>query len=173
MKNLVNYIKESYEKTTLSNVKVVFDVLPEEFYLNAPETYSESDVQIYLGDSLLKNLPSENKKYQNLLGKNKDYISDAYFEYDKFEHIKDFEDEVNLTWDSYYDDKVDEKSLNTFKITGLKYTILFDEFEVLDKNNDDIKNVLDEIFTKLDSSSINKYPVEIKYNSELLEFEES
>ena len=173
MKNLVNYIKESYEKTTLSNVKVVFDVIPEEFYLNAPETYSESDIQIYLGDSLLKNLPSENKKYQNLLGKNKDYISDAYFEYDKFEHIKDFEDEVNLTWDSYYDDKVDEKSLNTFKITGLKYIILFDEFEILNKNDDKNKNVLNEIFTKLDSSSINKYPVEIKYNPDLLEFEES
>lgn len=173
MKNLVNYIKESYEKTTLSNVKVVFDVIPEEFYLNAPETYSESDIQIYLGDSLLKNLPSENKKYQNLLGKNKDYISDAYFEYDKFEHIKDFEDEVNLTWDSYYDDKVDEKSLNTFKITGLKYIILFDEFEILNKNDDENKNILNEIFTKLDSSSINKYPVEIKYNPDLLEFEES
>ena len=66
MKSLKDFINEGYEKKTVQNVKVVFDILPEEFYLNAPSKYSESDIQIYIGDVLLKELPSENKKYQNL-----------------------------------------------------------------------------------------------------------
>lgn len=174
MKSLLQHIKESYEKTTLDNVKVVFDILPEVFTLTAPETYSESDIQIYLGDVLLKELPSENDKYKNLLGKNIENISDAYFDYDKFEHSEDdYEDEqINLKWDSYYDEKNNDTQRNMFKLTNLKYIILFDEFEILNKNDDENEKILNEIFTKLDSSNINKYPVTIKYNPELLEFSE-
>ena len=142
MKNLVNYIKESYEKIHLTNVKAVFDINPEVFTLTGPEIYSESDIQIYLGDVLLKELPSENTKYQNLLGKNKDYINDAYFEYEKFEHSSDtYEDEqINLKWDAYYDERVKDEKIDMFKLTKLKYIILFDEFELLDKNDDEPKN---------------------------------
>ena len=174
MKSLIEYIKEEYQQIIVRNVKVVFDVLPKVFTLTAPETYSESDIQIYIGDVLLKELPSENKKYQYLLGKNIDNISDAYFEYEKFEHSSDdYEDEqINLKWDSYYDDKSKDTKNNMFKLTNLKYIILFDEFEILNKNQDDNKNILNKIFTKLDSSDINKYPVTIKYNSDLLEFDE-
>lgn len=173
MKSLKDFINEGYEKKTVQNVKVVFDILPEEFYLNAPSKYSESDIQIYIGDVLLKELPSENKKYQNLLGKNKQNINDAYFEYEKFEHLNEETSDIepNLVWDSYYDDKVKEEDLNYFKLTNLKYIIMFDEFELLD-DSDDTNKVLDEIFRKFDSSNINKYPVEIKYNPELLEFTE-
>ena len=176
MKSLVQFINEEYNKKIVQNVKVIFDVEPEEFYINAPTTYSESDIQIYLGDVLLKELPSENRKYQNLLGKNIKNINDAYFEYEKFEHIQDSDiEDFNLDWDKYYDEKVKEEDLDVFKIIKLKYIILFDEFELLDNNltdEDDIRKTLNEIFHKLDSSNINKYPIEIKYNEESLEFSE-
>lgn len=172
MKNLINYIKESYSTITLYDVKVVFDVLPKEFYLSAPESYSESDIQIYLGDILLSKLPSENDKYSHLLGKNKDNISDAYFEYEKFEHINDYDKDVNLEWDSYYDERLKDDKLNTFKLTNLKYIILFNEFDIKDDNKDDIKETMNTIFKAFDSSNINKYPVEIQYNSDLLEYTE-
>lgn len=176
MKSLKQYITEEYEQKSISNVKVIFDVKPEEFYIKAPTTYSESDVQIYIGDVLLKELPSENRKYKNLLGKNLENINDAYFEYEKFEHMQDSDiDEFNLDWDKYYDEKVKEEDLDVFKITKLKYIILFDEFELLDKSlndSDDIKKTLDEIFHKLDSSNINKYPIDIEYNEDELEFSE-
>ena len=42
------------------------------------------------------------------------------------------------------------------------------KFELLDKNDDEPKNVLNEVLSKLDSSEINKYPVSLKYNSEYL-----
>lgn len=173
MKNLVQFIKEELKSKVVENVKVVFDVLPEQFYLTAPEGYSESDIQIYLGDIIMTELPSENDKYANLLGKNANNISDAYFEYDKFEHINDYNADVNLEWDSHYDEKVKDEDLNTFKLTKLKYIILFDEFELKDSDFDgNIKELLNQIFNKFDSSSINKYPAEIKYNPDLLEFDE-
>ena len=175
MKSLVQYIKEEYESKTISNVKAVFTVSPEEFYINAPTTYSESDLQIYLVDRLLPELPSENKKYSNLLGKNVQNISDSYFEYDKFEHLTEDKDiELNLEWDDEYDStKNKEESLDTYKFTNLKYIIMFDEFELLteDTNEEAIKKTIDEIFLKLDSSNINKYPIDIKYNSDLTEYE--
>ena len=174
MKNLVNYLKESYENITLTNVKAVFNITPKVFTLTGPENYSESDIQIYLGDVLLKELPSENKKYQNLLGKNIDFINDAYFEYDKFEHSSDtYEDEqINLKWDSYYDEKVKDKNIDMFKLINLKYIILFEEFELLDKNDDEAQSILNKVLSKLDSSEINKYPVHIEYNPEETTFDE-
>lgn len=170
MKDIVQYIKEGYDTYLVENLKVVFDVLPEEFFINAPNKYSESDIQIYLGDSLLEYLPADDLNHKNLLGKNYNNIADSYFEYDKFEHLQDSDiDDFNLEWDSEYDDKVKEDELDIFKLTGLKYIILFDEFELKDDKND-INEILDKIFSKYDSSNINEYPIEIKYNPELLEY---
>ena len=177
MKSLVQYIKEGYENKVISNVKAVFTVSPEDFYINAPSTYSESDLQIYLVDRLLPELPSENQKYSNLLGKNVKNISDSYFEYDKFEHLTDKEDiELNLEWDDEYDSSKssDEKELDIYKFENLKYVIMFDEFEYLEEEDDnDVRSIIDKIFLKLDSSNINKYPIEIKYSSDLTEYEEA
>lgn len=173
MKDLTQYLKEELESKTIKNVKVIFDVLPNSLTITAPQTYSESDIQIYLGDVLYKELPAENDECKKLLGKNVDNINDAYFEYGKFEHIDEEydEDKVDLKWDPYYDDKVKEDiNIDAFKLHDLKYIILFDEFEIYD-NSDDYNYVLNSIFTKFDSSSINKYPVTIKYNSKLLEFD--
>ena len=65
MKKLYDFIQEAYEDKLITNVKVVFTVSPDEFYLTAHSTYSESDLQIYLIDRLLPDLPSENRKYSN------------------------------------------------------------------------------------------------------------
>lgn len=171
MKNLTQYIKEAYDKFSVNDLKVVFDILPEIYTLTAPETYSESDLQIYLSDAILSKLPSEDEKYQKLFGKNINNINDAYFEYDKFEHSSDtYEDEqINLKWDKHYDENKKDEKLNMFKLTKLKYIILFDSFELLD-NSDDVDKTLNEIFSKMDSSDINDYPVTIKYNPDELEY---
>lgn len=174
MKKLSDFIKESYEDKFITNVKVVFNVSPEEFYINAPETYSESDIQIYLIDRLLPELPSEDRKYSKLLGKNDKNISDSYFEYDKFEHFSkdDSTDvELNLEWEKEYDENNDEV-LDIFKFTKLKYIITFDEFEYKDDDNSNDEDTINKIFSKFDSSNINKYPVEIKFEPSLLEYDE-
>jgi hypothetical protein len=84
MKNLVNYIKESYETYRLNNVTVKYDVHPEEFIIEAPETFQESDIQQYLDDKLLEELPSNIKYSEKFFGKNNDNIYDIYFEYRHF-----------------------------------------------------------------------------------------
>jgi hypothetical protein len=172
MKNITKYLKEELESKVLKNVKVVFDIPQNPFTLTAPNTYSESDIQIYLGDALYKELPAENDECKKLLGKNVENINDAYFEYSKFEHSDDdYEDEqINLKWDPYYDDKA-PKEINMYKLSDFKYIILFDEFEIRE-NSDDYKYVLNSIFQKFDSSSINEYPITIKFNPKLLEFSE-
>ena len=73
-----------------------------------------------------------------------------YFEYDKFEHSDDdYEDkQINLKWDSYHDEKANDTKRNMFKLTNLKDIILFDEFELLDKTDDDPKKVLDEVLSR-------------------------
>ena len=65
MKSLKQFIKEEYEANKVENLKLVFNVKPEEFYLNAPETYSESDIQLYMDDLWLNDLPS-NEKYTRI-----------------------------------------------------------------------------------------------------------
>lgn len=175
MKKLYDFIQEAYEDKLITNVKVVFIVSPDEFYLTAPSTYSESDLQIYLIDRLLPDLPSENRKYSNLLGKNERNISDSYFEYEKFEHFSQDEEpdvELNLEWDDEYDENHKDDSLDVFKLINLKYIITFDEFEFKDEEGSDIETTINQIFSKFDSSNINKYPIEIKYDSSLIEYDE-
>ena len=97
-------------------------------------------------------LPSEDRKYSKLLGKNDNNISDSYFEYEKFEHFpkensKDIE--LNIEWEKEYDENNDE-SLDIFKLTKLKYIITFDEFEYKDEENSNSEDTINQIFSKFD-----------------------
>ena len=49
---------------------------PEEFIIEAPENYQESDIQQYLDDKLLPELPSNIKYSEQFFGKNNDNIYD-------------------------------------------------------------------------------------------------
>lgn len=175
MKSLVQYIKEEYENKIILNLKAVFKVSPDNFYISAPSTYSESDLQIYLVDRLLPDLPSENQKYNYLLGKNVKNISDSYFEYDKFEHLTEKDDiKLDLEWDDEYDNSNSstEKEIDIYKFEHLRYIIMFDEFEYLDDpDSSSVQSTIDKIFLKLDSSNINNYPIKIKYSSELTKYD--
>ena len=59
MKSILQYIKEGFEETQLSNIKVTYNVEPETIVFQVPSSYSESDFQIYLGDRFYKNLPGD------------------------------------------------------------------------------------------------------------------
>jgi hypothetical protein len=126
MKKLINYIKESYESYRLNNVTVKYNVKPSDFIIEAPENYQESDIQQYLDDKLLINLPSGVDYSEKFFGKNYESISDAYFEYKTFEHLQNKPSgSIDLKWDSRYLDSVKDTTLNYFKLTNLKYIIVF------------------------------------------------
>ena len=134
MKTLVQYILEQFENSKineavdiyrLTEVIATFFVQPNEIVLQAPETYSESDIQIYIGDKWLNDLPSGQDYAKKLFGVNADSINDAYFEYDTFEHI-DLEPKEYIEWESKYDSKTsnnDDVKLDYFRLKNVKYII--------------------------------------------------
>ena len=171
MRTLKEFIFERFDLTKLENVKITYDIYPEELYIEAPENYSESDMQIYLGDKFLDNLPSGKSNSTRLFGKNAQYIDDAYFEYDKFEHMKDSDKDVDIAWDKQYDTSKAEKKTDTFKVTKMRYVILFSDFEIYVENEDKIDETIEKIFRATDSDKVNDFNIKITYNPELTEYD--
>lgn len=175
MKSLIEFINESYKLYRLNKVIVKYNVIPENFIIQAPETYQETDIHQYIDDKLLIELPSGIDYAEQFFGKNHDNIMDVYFEYDGFEHIskeKEKDYSYNLEWDSNYNktNTNDEIELDLFKLKNLKYVIIFDRFDILNGNDDNIKKVLEEIFNATVSNNENKYPIEITLDDKNIEY---
>jgi hypothetical protein len=178
MKDIKNYIlehkiNEAVDAYRLNEVEVTYLVQPEELILQAPETYQESDVQQYMDDMWLNELPSGQDYSEKFFGVNNDSISDVHFEYDTFEHI-DVEPKEYIEWNSKFDLKKtndDEVKLDYFKIKNLKYIIDFDRFDLVDVDDDTVEEKLIDIFTAAESNDANKdYPIEIKFDKDSLEY---
>ena len=174
MRGIREFIFERFDQKHLENVKVSYDILPEIIYIEAPLNYSESDLQIYINDVASNNMPSSPENAKRLFGKNSGYIDDAYFEYDKFEHLNDSNTDnikINIKWDKQYDEKKTEKDLSIFKITNMKYVILFSDFDIYCETDDQIHETIDKIFKATDNDKVNDFEYSIKYNSEATEFD--
>ena len=171
MKYIVQFIKEAVEAYRLNEVEVTYNVQPEEIILQAPETFQESDIQQYMDDMWLNQLPSSQDYSEQFFGKNNDSISDAHFEYDTFEHI-DVEPKEYIEWNSKYDVKKtkDDVKLDYFKIKNLKYMIEFDRFDMVDVTDDNVEEKLKEIFRTAESNKENEYPIEIQFDEDNLEY---
>ena len=171
MKTLKNYIYESVEAYRLNYVKAEYDVQPTEIILQAPETFQESDIQQYMDDRWLNQLPSGQDYSENFFGSNFENIIDVHFEYDTFEHI-DVEPKEYIEWDSKYDVKKtkDDVKLDYFKIKNLVYIIEFDRFDMVDTTDDTVDDQLKDIFNAAESNDANEYPIEIKFDEDNLEY---
>lgn len=172
MKSIIKYIREAVEAYRLNEVEATYLVQPEEIILQAPETFQESDIQQYMDDMWLNQLPSSQDYSEKFFGKNNDNISDAHFEYDTFEHI-DVEPKDYIEWNSKYDIKKsnDDIKLDYFKIKNLKYIINFDRFDMIDVTDDTVEDKLKDLFKATESNDANKdYPIEIKYDEDSLEY---
>ena len=171
MKSLQQFIIEAVDIYRLTEVVATYFVQPNEIMLQAPETYSESDIQIYLDDKWLSDLPSNEKYSEDFFGVNKDSISDAHFEYDGFEHLEN-EPATYIEWDSKYDSKTsnEDVKLEYFKIKNLKYIITFDRFDMTNTDDDNVQEKLIEIFKASESNDANKYAIEIKFDENSLKY---
>ena len=171
MKSFTQFIKEAVEAYRLNEVEVTYNVQPEEIILQAPETFQESDIQQYMDDMWLNQLPSGQDYSEQFFGKNNDNISDAHFEYDTFEHI-DVEPKEFIEWDPKFDVKKskDDVKLEYFKIKNLKYIITFDRFDMVDVTDDTVEDHLKELFKTTESNDDNEYPIEIQFDEDSLEF---
>lgn len=172
MKQLSQYILEAYEVFRLNTVTAKYNCNPEDLYIQAPETYQESDVQQYIDDKLINELPAGPNYAEKFFGKNAKNIVDVYFEYDGFEHLEeDKEDtEIHLKWDPKYNTTNAEVELDIFVLKNIKYVITFDGFELLDNNDNNINSVLNEIFKATISNDQNKYPINISIEDKNIDY---
>lgn len=170
MKDIVRYIKESVDVYRLNKVVAEYLIQPEEIIFQAPESYSESDIQIYIGDKYLNDMPSFMDYADKFFGTNADNIIDARFEYDTFTHV-DVEPKDYIEWDSKYDSKISKDvKLEYFKLTNVKYIIEFDRFDMENVTDDDVKEHLISVFKAAESNDANEWPLEITFNEDTLEF---
>lgn len=170
MKDIVKFIKESVNVYRLNKVIAEYLVQPEELIFQAPETYSESDIQIYIEDKYLNEMPSYTEYADKFFGTNADNIIDAHFEYDSFSHV-DVEPKDYIEWDSKYDSKISKDvKLDYFKLSNIKYIIEFDRFDMDNVTDDDVKDKLIDIFKSSESNNANNWPLEIIFNEDSLEF---
>jgi len=171
MKSFLQKIVEAVDIYRLNNVEATYVIQPEELILQAPESFQESDIQQYMDDMWLNALPSGQDNSEKFFGSNFENISDVHFEYDTFEHIN-IEPKEYIEWDSKYSNNKSGKNdnLEYFKITNLKYIIDFDRFDMVDVDDNNVKEKLIDIFRAAESSKTNEYPVEIQFDEDSLEF---
>lgn len=169
LKNYIKRITEASEPedpsiTTLTDLVVVYNA-ESPILIELPEGYSENDMQIYMDDKYLDDMPANYEKIEKLIGVAKDEISDSYFQYDKFSEYLG-PNIPELKWDPHYDTTVDNDArLVKYQITGLKYIMTIAEFKMVDVDASNVKKQFDEIMALTDWGEINKYPIKINYNA--------
>ena len=174
MKPLKTFIVEQLEPTKIENVKITYAAVKERLAFTVPETYSENDFMIYLQDRFEDDMPTGEKYRDRFFGKNAANIDDAYFEYESF--TKSTEDsyshDIDVEWDSKYDESKKDTKLAVIEARKLTFNILFNEFELMSNNNgDDADALIENVCKASESSELNKYPFEIKYDSSKTEYE--
>jgi hypothetical protein len=187
MKTLSQYIFEQEEKhdiIRLNMLECVYDAVPNTVCIYYPGEVDESAIQEYINDKFLANSPvDDSQTVKDILGINKSNISDAYFEYDKFERLGESENESitsqiekdiksNKVQVYKYEEETDKK-IYIYKLSNFRMVITFDNFDILNTSNqisdaedtEHIKPIIDDMFTALESNDKNNYAIILKYNS--------
>ena len=170
MKGLSEYIKqnilEALEKHSVENLSVTYKCVKNEVLINCPETYQEDDIHQYIDDLLLEQMPSNQDIAKKYFRNNVKYINDAYFEYDGFQRLGYKKDDVDITYnDDLGKNAPDDIKIVTFKLTNLRFKIMFTEFDLMINDDDDIKETLDKIFTAYESNVYNDTDITFEYDS--------
>lgn len=169
MKTLLTYIIESgYKNYRLNNVKVIYDC-PKDLYIQVPNSFSEDNIQLYLDDRFLIDMPSGVNYVDEFFGTNADNIADVYFEYESCKEIENKKPDIEFD-SKYNNDESEDDNLIVYHITNLKYVIIFDRFDILNGNDDNVKDTLDSIFNRTVSNNINEYPFEITLDTKNIEY---
>ena len=163
MKDISAFIKEALDNVTkVTNMKVIYRVIPDVFTGGVPNNYSESDMQIYLDDKCLDELPGSNDQSEKTLGDNIKQISDCHFEYDRYTASDKPKGDVNMPWDPKYDENNQGDAYTYYTLKNLKYIMEFSEFNLKNVSETDINKNLEKIFETFNSSKTNEYPIEIE-----------
>lgn len=168
MKTLTEYIKEDLSSdnvVVLQNLQATYKG-PESLFVQVPVSYSESDVQIYLDDTILKQMPgSADQESTKLFGDaNTKNINDAHFEYDEMNQVEG-QQVPNIAWDESYDSNVKDDEKIVVNIKNIKYILLFTQFELTSVSSENYKDKLNDLFNNTTNDNYN-YPFNITINTD-------
>ena len=164
MKDLTDFIFEAMGIKILKDLTVKYDG-PSELFVQVPEKMGESDIQIYLDDTLLPKLPAEAN--QDAFGKNAKQITDAYFEYEKMEAANGTAQKADIEWDDHYDQSLNGTNMQVMRISEIKYVIVFDKFELENIDNDkETEEILYNLFNGLIGDDNKELPFTLSLNKD-------
>ena len=172
MKNLTQYIFEALTEKVYNSVKIQYDG-PTDLFIQIPENYTESDIAIYLDDTLLPKLPGSDTNKTKFFGINAQYISDRYFQYDSITLSTSENPIINIEFDSHYNQNINtDTKLVVYQIKNLKYILQFDKFILKNINDKNINDIINSLFKATESNINNKYPIELSLNNANITIEE-
>lgn len=149
MKSLVYYIKEELNNSNniiLKNLQITYKG-PENLAIQVPVSFTESDIQVYIEDTLMVKLPGGSEfKDNDIFGANNiKNISDAHLEYNSINNISGNNVQYDIAWDSSYDTSLKDEELQVVNIKNIKYIIVFTQFELISVTTDNYKDKLADI----------------------------
>lgn len=172
MKTLTQFINEQFELYGVKNLEVTFNVNKKEKFIEfeVPEMFSEDDFQIYIQDMFFNDLPGSDTLLEKFFGKNKKYLLDSYFEYDKYEKDKESKSDDYIELNSNLVTNKEDKELSFVRIYGLKYILKFDTFEYKCEDVNDTKETLVDIFKKCELNKLNDFPLELTLDEDKMKY---
>jgi hypothetical protein len=163
-------INES-EDVNVKNLTLQYNA-KDKTYLEVPENYTESDIQIYVDDAILSFMPGVDENASKFFGSNSSDIDDAYMEYDSLSEAMGSDQKADIEWDPRYEqkDNKDEK-LHIICIDNLRFIVKFSKFVLTNVSKGDVKYELTKIANTASSNSTNKYPIEITFDTNNIDFD--
>lgn len=170
MRTLRNYILEGLlseelnENTvTLQNLQIPYNG-PSNLYVQCPKTYNESDLQIYLEDTLLSKFPcGSDCECNDLFGDNIRNVNDVNFSWDKCDLVEN-SSTYDIEWVKDYDKSVEEEDLGTIYISNIKYNLTFSQFILSGVTDETYEDKLNDIVDSSTSDNY-EYPFKISVNT--------
>lgn len=167
MKSLRELIIEKIntdEIITVDNLEVHFSTPSGNLLIQVPDNYNEDNIQLYLDDRCLNDMPSGEDFSSELFGEtNANNIEDAYFTYKNLTVPEDATVKPELQWDKKFDNNSNKNAnLMTYSLDDFEYVITFSEFSLNEDSSLEVDKVLEKVFTAVGSNKEHPWSVEIK-----------
>lgn len=176
MKSLKQFILEEFETVNIKDLTISYICNTNgTMIFNVPDVFSEDDFTLYIQDKYFNDLPASENKAKEFFGKNALKIYDVIFEYDSYEKSDDLKSDDAVEWDTNINKSHnDDEKFTYVKVSGLKYVVKFDDFDIEEKNSNDTNYNLKLIFNRCNSSyTNNQWPIKLTFDEKNIKYTES
>lgn len=167
MKSLKTYVTEQSNEITLRNLRAVYKG-PVEFSMEVLKYYDESDIQIYIEDTLRTNgyLPggADSHKGERLFGSNEKNIIDAHPEFESVSYKTG--SETDMPWDTSYshDPRNNDEEKKIAILKNISFILEFSEFTMRGVTDETLDSKLYEILSQYADNGDKDAPLTFSLN---------